>query len=157
MSWHLCTTALKDWAINFTGAVFLLALRRLQAPEAILHFCLCHQLTRFFSSPSKLHNEDDSSEASSTEQPCTSAQAATSSQDHGHAPSTSVTAAVEGLPGSWSQGEGEVPPPPYASIDLGAAAAAPGVWGSITFCVCPYSCSLSHHMWLETFFFPFKL
>uniref|UniRef100_H3BYH3 Nedd4 family interacting protein 2 n=1 Tax=Tetraodon nigroviridis TaxID=99883 RepID=H3BYH3_TETNG len=54
-----------------------------------------------------LHNEDDSSEASSSEQPCTSAQAAASSQDR--AP----------------QGEGEVPPPPYASIELGAAAAAP--------------------------------
>ncbi|CAG06521.1 unnamed protein product, partial [Tetraodon nigroviridis] len=74
-----------------------------------------------------LHNEDDSSEASSSEQPCTSAQAAASSQDRAPAPAppTSVAAAGEGPSGSWSQGEGEVPPPPYASIELGAAAAAP--------------------------------
>lgn len=35
VGWHLCTTALKNWALNFTGAVFLSALRKLQAPEAI--------------------------------------------------------------------------------------------------------------------------
>lgn len=98
----------------------------------------------------QLHNEDDSSEASSSEQPCTSAQAAASCQDHGQAvagpaPSSSMAAAAEGPSGSWSQGEGEVPPPPYASIDLGAAAAAPGVW-------------LLHHMGANLSpFFPVKL
>lgn len=109
-------------------------------------FASCLQLISFlsFTPTPQLHNEDDSSETLSSEQPCTSAQAAVSSQERaealaGPAPSTSAAAsaaAVEegeqrGPLGSWSQGQGEVPPPPYASIDLGAAAAAaPGVCGS---------------------------
>lgn len=80
----------------------------------------------------QLHNEDDSSEAStSDQQPCTSAtaQAGASSQDHSQAQaSPAPAAAAEEASGSWNQGEAEVPPPPYASIDLGATAAAPGVW-----------------------------
>lgn len=83
----------------------------------------------------QLHNEDDSSEASSSEQqPCNSntaqAAAAASSQDHSQAPTGLATATVpqEAL-ASCSQGEGEALPPPYASIDLGATAAAPGVCG----------------------------
>ncbi|XP_022602199.1 NEDD4 family-interacting protein 2 [Seriola dumerili] len=76
-----------------------------------------------------LHNEDDSSEASTSEQqPCTSAaaQASTSSQDHSQAQATSACASSAGeASGSRSQGEAEAPPPPYASIDLGATAAAP--------------------------------
>ncbi|KAK5847552.1 hypothetical protein PBY51_016672 [Eleginops maclovinus] len=71
-----------------------------------------------------LHNEDDSSEASTSEpQPCTSAsaQAATSSQDQSQAGPSSGEAS-----GSRTQGEAdaEAPPPPYASIDLGATASA---------------------------------
>lgn len=72
-----------------------------------------------------MHNEDDSSEASTSEQqPSTSAtaQASTSSQDQ---PQPSSAQAPE------SSGAAEAPPPPYASIDLGAtaaaAAAAPGI------------------------------
>ncbi|XP_023251377.1 NEDD4 family-interacting protein 2 [Seriola lalandi dorsalis] len=76
-----------------------------------------------------LHNEDDSSEASTSEQqPCTSAaaQASTSSQDHSQAQASSACASSAGeASGSRSQGEAEAPPPPYASIDLGATAAAP--------------------------------
>ncbi|XP_056227086.1 NEDD4 family-interacting protein 2 [Seriola aureovittata] len=76
-----------------------------------------------------LHNEDDSSEASTSEQqPCTSAaaQASTSSQDHSQAQASSACASSAGeSSGSRSQGEAEAPPPPYASIDLGATAAAP--------------------------------
>lgn len=81
----------------------------------------------------QLHNEDDTSEASTSEQqPCTSAaaQASASSWDPSQAQASTAPAAVaaEGASGPWSQGEGEVPPPPYASIVLGATAAAPGVW-----------------------------
>ncbi|XP_033957593.1 NEDD4 family-interacting protein 2 [Pseudochaenichthys georgianus] len=70
------------------------------------------------------HNEDDSSEASTSEpQPCTSAsvQAAASSPDQNQ---TQVLAGEAS--GSIAQGESdsEAPPPPYASIDLGATAAA---------------------------------
>nr|XP_046238513.1 NEDD4 family-interacting protein 2 [Scatophagus argus] len=76
-----------------------------------------------------LHNEDDSSEASTSEQqPCTSdtAQAGTSSQDHSQAQaSLAAAAAAEEASGSQTQGEADAPPPPYASIDLGATAAAP--------------------------------
>ncbi|XP_035533346.1 LOW QUALITY PROTEIN: NEDD4 family-interacting protein 2 [Morone saxatilis] len=80
-----------------------------------------------------LHNEDDSSEASTSEQqPCTSAtaQAGTSSQAQSQAqasPAPAAAAAVGGAEasGSRTQGEAEAPPPPYASIDLGATAAAP--------------------------------
>ncbi|KAM7375155.1 hypothetical protein PAMA_014303 [Pampus argenteus] len=62
-----------------------------------------------------LHNEDDSSEASTSEQqPCTSATAqAGTSQDQSQSQA-----------GAATQGETEAPPPPYASIDLGASAAA---------------------------------
>lgn len=73
-----------------------------------------------------LHNEDDSSEASTSEQqPCTSAQAAgTSSQDQSQAEYGQAPAAVEGeASGSATQGDADAPPPPYASIDLGATAA----------------------------------
>ncbi|KAK2856874.1 hypothetical protein Q5P01_005609 [Channa striata] len=72
-----------------------------------------------------LHNEDDSSEASTSEQqPCTSAtaQAGESSQDQ--TSGASASAPGDSL-GSRTQGEAEAPPPPYASIDLGGAAAAP--------------------------------
>ncbi|XP_070711556.1 NEDD4 family-interacting protein 2 isoform X2 [Pempheris klunzingeri] len=76
-----------------------------------------------------LHNEDDSSEAStSEEQPCTSAtaQAGTSSQDQSQVPAGPAPAQEAGeASGSRTQGEAEAPPPPYASIDLGATAAAP--------------------------------
>ncbi|XP_039998201.1 NEDD4 family-interacting protein 2 [Xiphias gladius] len=72
-----------------------------------------------------LHNEDDSSEASTSEQqPCTSAaaQAGTSAQAQASpAPASSAGEAS----GSRTQGEAEAPPPPYASIDLGATAATP--------------------------------
>uniref|UniRef100_H3DA77 Nedd4 family interacting protein 2 n=1 Tax=Tetraodon nigroviridis TaxID=99883 RepID=H3DA77_TETNG len=60
-----------------------------------------------------LHNEDDSSEASSSEQPCTSAQAAASSQDRAPAPAppTSVAAAVH----TETSFQGDFPvPPPYS-------------------------------------------
>lgn len=76
-----------------------------------------------------LHNEDDSSEASTSEQqPCTSAtaQAGTSSQDQSQAEYDQAAAGEAS--GSSTQGEADAPPPPYASIasiDLGAAAAAP--------------------------------
>ncbi|XP_031708215.1 NEDD4 family-interacting protein 2 [Anarrhichthys ocellatus] len=71
-----------------------------------------------------LHNEDDASEASTSEQqPCTSATAGTSTQDQSQA-EYSQAAAGEAS-GSSTQGEADAPPPPYASIDLGAAAAAP--------------------------------
>ncbi|XP_028251935.1 NEDD4 family-interacting protein 2 [Parambassis ranga] len=72
-----------------------------------------------------LHNEDDSSEASTSEQqPCTSAsaQASASSQD---AQASSNPAPAAEASGARSQGEVEAPPPPYASIDLGATAATP--------------------------------
>lgn len=76
-----------------------------------------------------LHNEDDSSEASTSEQqPCTSATAqASTSQDQSQSQASAATAApVSGeASGSRTQGEAEAPPPPYASIDLGATAAAP--------------------------------
>ncbi|KAM8872731.1 NEDD4 family-interacting protein 2 [Synchiropus splendidus] len=69
-----------------------------------------------------LHNEDDPSEVSSSEQqPSTSAQAqAGPSQDpsQGHTCSPSTSACR-------TQAEAEAPPPPYASIDLGATAAVP--------------------------------
>ncbi|XP_037617755.1 NEDD4 family-interacting protein 2 [Sebastes umbrosus] len=70
-----------------------------------------------------LHNEDDSSEASTSEpQPCTSAtaQASTSSQDQSQA---ELGAAAAEASGSGTQAEADAPPPPYASIDLGATAA----------------------------------
>ncbi|XP_041637478.1 NEDD4 family-interacting protein 2 [Cheilinus undulatus] len=78
-----------------------------------------------------LHNEDDSSEASTSEQqPCTSAtaQAGTSSQEQSQAPAQASPAPVPaaGEPsGSRTQGESDAPPPPYAFIDLGATAASP--------------------------------
>ncbi|XP_041822132.1 NEDD4 family-interacting protein 2 [Chelmon rostratus] len=82
-----------------------------------------------------LHNEDDSSEASTSEQqPCTSAtaQAGTSGQDQSQAqaqaqasPAPAAAAAAGEASGSRTPGEAEAPPPPYASIDLGATAAAP--------------------------------
>ncbi|XP_034720575.1 NEDD4 family-interacting protein 2 [Etheostoma cragini] len=74
-----------------------------------------------------LDNEDDSSEASTSEQqPCTSAtaQAGMSSQEQNQA-GPAPAAAAEEASGSGTQGEAEAPPPPYASIDLGATAAAP--------------------------------
>ncbi|XP_029942284.1 NEDD4 family-interacting protein 2 [Salarias fasciatus] len=74
-----------------------------------------------------LHNEDDSSEASGSEQqPSTSAAAQAAAapapgqdqaQDQNQAPSTGEPSRI--------QAEGEAPPPPYASIDLGATAATP--------------------------------
>ncbi|XP_074483525.1 NEDD4 family-interacting protein 2 [Sebastes fasciatus] len=70
-----------------------------------------------------LHNEDDSSEASTSEpQPCTSAtaQASTSSQDQSQAELGATAAEASG---SGTQAEADAPPPPYASIDLGATAA----------------------------------
>ncbi|XP_074520896.1 NEDD4 family-interacting protein 2 [Halichoeres trimaculatus] len=78
-----------------------------------------------------LHNEDDSSEASTSEQqPCTSAtaQASTSSQDQSEAQAqaSAAPAPAAGEPsGSRTQGESDAPPPPYAFIDLGATAASP--------------------------------
>lgn len=76
-----------------------------------------------------LHNEDDSSEASTSEQqPCTSAtaQAGTSSQDQSQTQANLALAPEAGeASGSSTQGGAEAPPPPYASIDLGATAAAP--------------------------------
>ncbi|XP_023117369.1 NEDD4 family-interacting protein 2 [Amphiprion ocellaris] len=74
-----------------------------------------------------LHNEDDSSEASTSEQqPCTSAtaQASASGQSQAQASLTPDPTAGEAS-GSRTQGELDAPPPPYASIDLGATAAAP--------------------------------
>ncbi|XP_060888154.1 NEDD4 family-interacting protein 2 [Labrus mixtus] len=72
-----------------------------------------------------LHNEEDSSEAStSDQQPCTSAaaQAGTSSQAQaGPAPAPSA----EEPCGSTAHGDTDAPPPPYAFIDLGATAASP--------------------------------
>lgn len=67
-----------------------------------------------------LHNEEDSSEASSVEQQaCTSASARAdaSGQDQRE---TQAAAAPDP-----SAVEADAPPPPYASIDLGATAAAP--------------------------------
>lgn len=82
----------------------------------------------------QLHNEDDSSEASTSEQqPCTSAtaQAGTSSSQGqsqaGQASAAAATAAAGEASGSRTQGDAEAPPPPYASIELGATAAAPGM------------------------------
>ncbi|XP_030265742.1 NEDD4 family-interacting protein 2 [Sparus aurata] len=80
-----------------------------------------------------LHNEDDSSEASTSEQqPCTSAtaQAGASSiqgqSQAGQASAAMATAAAAAeASGSRSPGDAEAPPPPYASIELGATAAAP--------------------------------
>ncbi|XP_037552429.1 NEDD4 family-interacting protein 2 [Nematolebias whitei] len=61
-----------------------------------------------------LHNEDDSS-TGSEQQPCTSAQARASGQVQSQAESNVTPAASSG----------EAPPPPYASVDLGATAASP--------------------------------
>nr|XP_020447781.1 NEDD4 family-interacting protein 2 [Monopterus albus] len=78
-----------------------------------------------------LHNEDDSSEASTSEQqPCTSATAQAGAprqdQDQAQAQASMVSVPTPGeVLGSRTQGEAEAPPPPYASIDLGATAAAP--------------------------------
>ncbi|XP_067438844.1 NEDD4 family-interacting protein 2 [Thunnus thynnus] len=78
-----------------------------------------------------LHNEDDSSEASASEQqPSTSATAqASTSQDQSQCQASAAAptaASTSGeASGSRTQGEAEAPPPPYASIDLGATAAAP--------------------------------
>ncbi|XP_044200908.1 NEDD4 family-interacting protein 2 [Thunnus albacares] len=80
-----------------------------------------------------LHNEDDSSEASASEQqPSTSATAqASTSQDQSQCQASAAVAAPAAAStsgeasGSRTQGEAEAPPPPYASIDLGATAAAP--------------------------------
>ncbi|KAF3706280.1 NEDD4 family-interacting protein 2 [Channa argus] len=71
-----------------------------------------------------LHNEDDSSEASTSEQqPCTSATAQAGACSQDQASVASATAPGDSL-GSRTQGEAEAPPPPYASIELGASAAA---------------------------------
>ncbi|XP_040035405.1 NEDD4 family-interacting protein 2 [Gasterosteus aculeatus] len=82
-----------------------------------------------------LHNEEDSSEAStSEEQPCTSAaaQASMSSQ------------AQVGPAASGTQEEADAPPPPYASIEQGAAAAAPETSYRVDFPVPPpYSVATS--------------
>lgn len=83
----------------------------------------------------QLHNEDDSSEASTSEQqPCTSATAqagACSIQGQSQAGQASAAmataAAAAEASGSRSPGDAEAPPPPYASIELGATAAAPGM------------------------------
>ncbi|XP_075872425.1 NEDD4 family-interacting protein 2 [Nelusetta ayraudi] len=82
-----------------------------------------------------LHNEDDSSEASASEQqqPCTSACAQSSGQDPGQdlgQAQAQAQAQAGSSPAAAALREVEVPPPPYASIDLGAgpsagAAAAP--------------------------------
>ncbi|XP_008302758.1 NEDD4 family-interacting protein 2 isoform X1 [Stegastes partitus] len=76
-----------------------------------------------------LHNEDDSSEASTSEQqPCTSAtaQASASGQNQSQAQASLTPDPAAGeASGSRTQGELDAPPPPYASIDLGATAAAP--------------------------------
>lgn len=79
-----------------------------------------------------LHNEDDSSEASASEQqPSTSATAqASTSQDQSQCQASAAAAPAAAstsgeASGSRTQGEAEAPPPPYASIDLGATAAAP--------------------------------
>ncbi|XP_042261161.1 NEDD4 family-interacting protein 2 [Thunnus maccoyii] len=78
-----------------------------------------------------LHNEDDSSEASASEQqPSTSATAqASTSQDQSQCQASAAAPAAASTSGeasgSRTQGEAEAPPPPYASIDLGATAAAP--------------------------------
>ncbi|KAM3857195.1 NEDD4 family-interacting protein 2 [Diretmus argenteus] len=75
-----------------------------------------------------LHNEDDSSEASTSEpQPSTStAQTCTSlAQAQSQASPAPAPAPASGqASGSGTQGEAEAPPPPYASIDLGATASA---------------------------------
>lgn len=71
-----------------------------------------------------LHNEDDSSEA----QPSTSAptQPGTSQQQHTN---PGFEGAAEGgtmeAAGANTQAEADAPPPPYATIDLGATAATP--------------------------------
>lgn len=74
-----------------------------------------------------LHNEDDSSEAPAGEpQACTSAtaQAGASGQDQSQTQvSPTLTLAGEAS-GPRIQGEADTAPPPYASIDLGATAAA---------------------------------
>lgn len=74
----------------------------------------------------QLQNEDDSSEAStSDQQPCTSATVRPGpSQEHTNA---GFVGATEEASGSTTQAEAEAPPPPYASIDLGATASAPGM------------------------------
>ncbi|XP_043965958.1 NEDD4 family-interacting protein 2 [Gambusia affinis] len=67
-----------------------------------------------------LHNEEDSSETSSVEQqPCTSASA------RADASGPDQREAQAGAAPPSSVGEADAPPPPYASIDLGATAAAP--------------------------------
>lgn len=76
-----------------------------------------------------LHNEDDSSEAGASEpQPCTSAtaQPGTSSQDQSQTQVSPTPAPAAGeASGVRTQGEAvDTAPPPYASIDLGATAAA---------------------------------
>lgn len=83
----------------------------------------------------QLHNEDDSSEASTSEpQPCTSAtaQASTSSQDQSQAELGATAAEASG---SGTQAEADAPPPPYASIDLGATAAPGMYWDYFPFCL----------------------
>lgn len=77
-----------------------------------------------------LHNEDDSSEAGVSEpQPCTSAtaQPGTSGQDQSQSQVSPTPVPVAGeASGVRTQGEAvDTAPPPYASIDLGANAAAP--------------------------------
>ena len=79
------------------------------------------------SSPSQLHNEDDSSEASTSEQqPCTSATAQAGTSTQAQAGTSTQDAAAGEASGSGTQAEADAPPPPYASIDLGATAA-PGM------------------------------
>ncbi|XP_054650633.1 NEDD4 family-interacting protein 2 [Dunckerocampus dactyliophorus] len=70
-----------------------------------------------------LHNEDDSPEASVSEQPSCSASQAGTSQDQNQAESSVLHAPppAEVL----GSGGADAPPPPYASIDVGATAAAP--------------------------------
>lgn len=77
-----------------------------------------------------MHNEDDSSEAGVSEpQPCTSAtaQPGTSGQDQSQSQVSPTPVPVAGeASGVRTQGEAvDTAPPPYASIDLGANAAAP--------------------------------
>ena len=81
----------------------------------------------FFSS-SQLHNEDDSSEAS-TSRPaamhfCRGAGSVRPARTQSTAQASSSAAEASE---SRTEGDAEAPPPPYASIELGATAAVPGL------------------------------
>ncbi|XP_061840977.1 NEDD4 family-interacting protein 2 [Nerophis lumbriciformis] len=70
-----------------------------------------------------LHNEDDSSETSVSEQPsCSATQAGTS---QGQNPAQSSVPPTTPPNEVLETGGADAPPPPYASIELGATAAAP--------------------------------